>query len=201
MIRDFGVSFNLSYYIPPVFNQKIHFSSYISPIFNLPRSSISYSISFLRIPFGLYYLYKENFKNEHTLFGSLGNLLLIPADIGGSLLLIGEIAIPTLASAALGFGIIAISVATIYLAGYIAIGINSFYILTDDSQDSNSKRQAIIDLSNAIVQIALAAFFIVGYSSFPILVTLGILGAILGTISFCHRTITSLSLENKVSEV
>lgn len=201
MIRALSQPFDFSSYIVPVVNQKIHFSSYISPILNLPRSSISYSISFLRIPFGLYYLYKENYKNEHTLFGSFGNLLLIPADMGASLLLIGELALPTLASAALGFGILAITASLIYLTGYVSIGINSLYILFDDSQDSNSKRQAVIDLSNAIVQIALAAFFIVGYSSFPILVTLGVLGALLGTLSFCHRTVISLSLENKVSEV
>ncbi len=183
------------------FVPKINFLSYIESIHHIPKSSFSYGVSFLRIPFGFYYLSREYYKEEHSLFGAIGNLLLIPADIGGGVVLFGEITIESLAKFALGIGIVALSVAVIYCAAYVAIGINSILILTDSRQSNFAKRQAAIDLANAIMQIALAAFFIVGYSYLPVLLTFGILGASFGILGFCHRYAQVLSETKKESEV
>lgn len=160
---------------------------------SIPSEAFDYVVSVLRLPIDLIYILMEGFKEEATLFGSIGNLLIIPADIGGALLFLSELGLLDLAllSSTVG-GVTLLSAAVlipvvsiIYLISYTLKGINGVCILMNEKSPDNQKRQAWLDIAIAISQIVLAAFILIGcLPATPML----ILCLIAGLVGFCGLT-------------
>ncbi len=156
-------------------------TSELSAITRVASKSFGYLISFGRLPIGLYGLFTASFLKEATVFGSIGACLLVPADFGGSLIFFERIGVITLTMN------LAIMVAIAYIAAYIPIVIDSICILTDDEKNISNKRQAVLNLANAISQIALATFVIIGYSQLTLIVPIMLVAGLFGSLSFLYK--------------
>lgn len=152
-----------------------------TPVLKIATRSFGYLISLGRLPIGLYGLFTASFLNESTIFGSIGACLLVPADFGGSLVFFERIGLITLAAN------FAIYVAAAYIAAYIPIVIDSISILTSDEKNLTIKRQAVLNLANAVSQIALATFVIIGYSHPTLIVPLMLIAGLFGSLSFLYK--------------
>jgi hypothetical protein len=169
----------------------------------LARPLAGYVISLGRLPFDGVYVASGNFKEEYSDFGKIGRLMLIPCDLLASGILADSLMQGRL-SANLGSlnllnGVSIVSF--LYGLSYMMIGIDSALILCDKKTTLQYKRQAIFDLANAVLQIALAVLFIVGYSVSPVLLVLGLIAAGVGIAGFIHRYLYSEQFNSNEGEV
>jgi len=158
-----------------------------SGITQIATRSFGYLVSLGRLPIGLYGLFTASFLKEETIFGSIGSCLLVPADFGGSLIFFERIGLIELAAQ------FAIYVAIAYAAAYVPIIIDSICILTDDQKNITAKRQSVLNLANAVSQIALATFVIIGYSQPALIVPLIIIASLFGSLSFLYKQAVSVT--------
>ena len=153
----------------------------LSTIAKAASKSFGYLISLGRLPIGLFGLFTATFLKEATVFGSMGACLLVPADFGGSLIFFERIGVITLTMNLATF------VAIAYVSAYIPIFIDSICILTDNEKNLTHKRQAVLNLANAISQIALATFIIIGYSQPTLIVPIMLVAGLFGSLSFLYK--------------
>lgn len=130
-------------------------------------STLGNAVSMGRFPLGCAYVIQQQYRNEYTTWGKIGNLMLLPADAGGSILFFQEIAghVPKL--------LLARTVSILYMAAYLPIAIDAVIILAAPRAPALLKRQALFDLATAVTQIALAVFFLMSYSSVPLAIAAG----------------------------
>ncbi|MCB1113565.1 MAG: hypothetical protein KDK62_02290 [Chlamydiia bacterium] len=145
--------------------------------------AISNSVSLGRAPIGAAYVLRQGYEKEHTPFAGVGNILLFTADMCGATLfclIVAGVAISSLAAGAVSF---------LYIAAYAPIAIDSVLVLKSDETHAVQKRQALIDLANAVTQIALIVVVLLAAPTPLIIVLAG--GAVLfGSMSFLHRIMT-----------
>lgn len=157
-----------------------------SNLTNIALRSFGYLVSLGRLPIGLYGLVTASFLDQETIYGSIGTVLLVPADLGGSLVFFERIgAIGLVAHFAL-------FVSFAYGAAYLPIAIDSIIVLNASEKKRTVKHQAILNLANAVAQIALATFVIIGYSHPGLIVPFVVFAAVFGSSSFAHRHLVLL---------
>lgn len=137
-------------------------------------------ISFGRIPFGAVYLIKQKYKEEYSLAGGIGNILLTVADIAGGVFFISE-KVPI--KCVLPYGRV---VPVLYIAAYLPIGLNAVLILADEKTPKKMKVQAGLDLTNSFFQIMQASLNILKPTD-KLMVPLALLTGTIGATSFTHR--------------
>lgn len=152
-----------------------------SPIINASMRSFGYLISFGRLPIGLYGLFTVSFLKEETAFGSMGACLLVPADFGGTLIFFERIGLISLAAN------LTITVAVAYISAYFPVMIDSISVLTNKEKSLSIKRQAVLNLANAVTQIALASFVVLGYSNTGLMGFAILVGGTFGSLSFLYK--------------
>lgn len=175
-----GIFFpSVSYSVASVPRVIVSFSIHlVTRIFLLATSGNT--ISFCRLPFNFAYIIRQGYQKEHSAFGSIGRLLLLPADAAGASLLIRKLLFMGVSSAFMG------ATAVLYMIAYVPIAINAIIVLSSDETCAFHKRQALFDLTVAILQIALATLCLIGYTHPLFFVTLAILAASMGGIAFLH---------------
>lgn len=170
-------SISLPPFIPPVIDNP--------PVpgffYSLINSGImNNAISFFRFPIGVIYVIKRGYENEFSYAGGFGNIMLLPADgFGGYLFIRGLLGL-AISSSLIGV------LSFLYIGAYSFIAVDSIIILTSRETNVILKRQATLDLANAVLQIALACFAIAGFTHW-ILIGLAAAAAVYGTLSFLHR--------------
>lgn len=145
-------------------------------------SFAGYAASGARSPFGVAYVLGGKFNDEKTPWGGIGNIFLLSADLTGAACLFLTIAgVALSALATLGLSLL-------YLAAYLPIGLNAAFVLADETSSKTEKRQALLDLANAIFQIALI-ILIVAAAPLPALLVIGGVAVVFGSLSFLHRIV------------
>lgn len=71
--------------------------------------------------------------------------------------------------------------------GYIFFGLDAVYRLFQPQTKGPYKRQAWLDIANAVVQITLSGLLIAGMSRLPVLIPMGGVCLVVGSICFLHR--------------
>lgn len=150
---------------------------------------IGYSVSVARMPIGLYGIFKKSFLSEETAYGSCASLMLVGADVAGTTLYMSMLGVVDLTEWGIEQNALISFVALAYIAAYIPWIIDSLLILTDDESNKIIKRQAILNLSNAITQIFVASLVLVGYSPMGLIVPFYALAATFGITSFAHKAL------------
>lgn len=140
-------------------------------------STLGNAISVGRLPLGCAYVLQDDYKNERTTWGKIGNLMLVPADLGGSVLFGQEAMglVPKL--------FMSRCVSVLYIAAYTPIAIDALIILASPRLSQPLKRQAMLDLATSVTQITLAIFFLISYIS----VLLAIVAGGIACAGFLHR--------------
>lgn len=159
----------------------LYSSSEFSKVMRTAMGSFGYLISFGRLPIGLYGLFTASFLKEETAFGSIGACLLVPADFGGTLIFFEKIGLISLAAN------LAMPVAISYISAYLPLLLDSICVLNSDSKNLTIKRQAALNMANAISQIALATFIIIGYSHPGFIAPAILVAGTFGSLSFLYK--------------
>lgn len=143
-------------------------------------SFAGFAASGARSPFGVAYVLGGKFNDEKTPWGGIGNIFLLTADLTGAACLVLTVAgVALSALATLGLSLL-------YLAAYLPIGLNAVFVLADEVSPKTEKRQALLDLANAVFQVALI-ILIVAAAPLPALIVIGGVAVVFGSLSFLHR--------------
>lgn len=129
---------------------------------------------------GVAYALEKDYRKEFSTAGKVGNLALIPADLGGSILFVYDVKSwkqPKWISH---------SVSLLYISAYLLIAVNSLAILLSRKTSVVQKRQALLDLANGVFQITLAIFFLFSY----IFLSLRIMAGALSCAGFLHKKLS-----------
>jgi hypothetical protein len=143
------------------------------------------------------YFYNRKYKQDSNLLVS-SYLTLFFTDIFGLFLWLDELTVIRLADITKNFGNIPIlkyitplsfvtAIKCTYTLGYALMGCHSIPILIHKATPIQ-KRQALLDLISCIAEVAFGIFLLSGAASAPLYIGLGVTAALLGYVSFLHKT-------------
>lgn len=182
--------------IPPV-----NFSSFLSESFGKIASNIVYIgniTGVARIIADVVYIYKLDFLKEETPFGMISGLVCCVSDFASILPFLGHWKVIDLGKIAGVVGqnrflapLMTLPISTVLSVvtsvGYLFFGIDAVYRLLQPETKGAHKRQAWLDVANCITQIAMSGLIIAGVQRIPVLIPMGGICLVMGSVCFLHR--------------
>lgn len=193
---------NVTDFLPKLPSPSVNFGNTISNFWEFIGTHINIIRDITgctRIIVDIKYIVCLEFLDEETPFGLIGGLLSCISDFGSILPLLHYWKVIDLDKIASTIGqkvrflapLMKIPIenvlGVITSLGYFFYGVDAVYRLFQPQTKGAFRRQALLDVANSVVQIALSSILIAGVKRLPVLLPMGAFCMVVGSTCFLHR--------------